>query len=290
MLPPLAVVIAARGGSAPAARALASLKGQAVDPVVVHPADEPESAPSADASCFAVDAHSFAGLRAEGLRRAAAVPGPAPAVAILSQDYTVAADWAAVAARPTEARDADVVCGEVDPPEKGWAARAAYLWEYAHLAPPCRPGPLPADEARRVPAGAVVYRGAARDPAYLRASDSELDYHGRMAADGLRFFRDPRLRVVYHPPPTLAQFRADRRRWSREGAHARFSDAPLAARLAAAVTRLALPPLLLARFTLAVARKPAYWATAVLSTPLACLFAVDQMLGEWRGLLGRGSR
>lgn len=278
---PVTVVIAARGGPEPATRALASLEGQDAAVLVVFPKSEPESKPP-KVPAIAADSQSFSALRAEGVRRAAS-----PVVAVLSQDYTVKADWAVVVSQPV---DAEVVCGEVHPPEAGWTSRAAYLWEYAHLAPPCRPGPLSAEESRLVPAGAVVYRGRAIDERRLLDHPSELDYHARMAADGLRFYREPRLRVVYHPPPSLSAFRADRRRWSGDDAGRRYGHKSLAKRLLLAASRVALPPILLARFFSALRSKPRYWCSAAVSAPLLILFALDQTAGEVGALLTSDSR
>lgn len=278
---PVTVVIAARGGPGPATRTLASLEGQAVEVLVVFPKSEPESRPPR-VPAIAADSQSFSALRAEGVRQAAS-----PIVAVLSQDYTVGPDWAAVVSEPVEA---DVVCGEVHPPDAGWTSRAAYLWEYAHLAPPCRPGPLSVEESRLVPAGAVVYRGRAIDEQRLLDHPSELDYHARMAADGLRFYREPRLRVIYHPPPSLSAFRADRRRWSGEDARRRYGHSSLAKRLLLAASRVALPPLLLARFFSALRSKPRYWWSAAVSAPLLILFALDQTAGEAGALVTGDSR
>lgn len=273
---PLTVVIAARGGPEPATRALASLDGQQAAILVVYPKTEAYLAPPG-VRAEPVGTDTFSGLRAEGLNLA-----QTPAVAIFSQDYTADSDWAVIASQPAEA---EVVCGEVYPPDSGWTARAAYLWEYAHLAPPCRSGMLSAEESRLVPAGAVVYRGAAIDARRLQENASELDYHAQMAADGLRFYREPRLRLKYHPPGSLSQFRADRRRWSRDDARDRNGDRSIFQRLALAATRAALPPVLLIRFCRALSLKPCYWLSAMVSSPLLVLFAIDQMVGEIRGLL-----
>lgn len=272
----ISIVIAAEVGAVSVERCLSSLPtGETVEVRVVRPAAAPGPAERPGMTLHRLDGKpTRMALRAAGI---AAAQGDA--VAVLNEDYTVAPGWLE-AVRASADPGVEVVCGEVDPPDgAGLATRAAYLWEYSHLLPPAPQGRLHADQARWIPAGCAVYRGRAREAKRFRDSPNELECHARMAADGIAFCRDARLRTVYNPPP-LSEFLAARRSWSREWARRDVPPGPVEwLRLAA------LGPLLFARTVARVASRPAWLVTCVLAAPLFAAFAAMQVLGELDALL-----
>lgn len=217
-------------------------------------------------------------MRAEGLRR---VSGSRAAV--LSEDYRVGDDWAQAVV--SEKEQVDVLVSEVMPPDVGFFAGAAYLWEYLPVAPPAAAGLLTRDQARWAPAGAAVYRMSGLDIASIAAADSEMEYHQALFDAGRRFYRDPRVRVRYMPP--ARGFLFDRLSRSREWARLRSAPLPLPLRWLAGSSRIALPAVLLGRFLLRAAVRPRYWARSLAALPCAALFAAAETLGEIEGYLGR---
>ncbi|MBI1356205.1 MAG: hypothetical protein GC160_17830 [Acidobacteria bacterium] len=210
--------------------------------------------------------------RAQGL-----AASRAELAASVSEDYIVDAAWLA-AARSAEA---DVTCGPVTPPAgAGWAARAAWMWEYAHLPAAEAAGPIAAREAAWIPAGNVVYRRAALPLDELAAAASEIEAHGALAARGLRFVRDPRLRAGYRPPSPAA-FLRDRKRWSAEWARRAGRSRPIA--VAAA---LALPLVLPARQARWWLPRPGWRLRFAAALPAFLAFSVAQALGELSVALG----
>jgi hypothetical protein len=274
----LSVVIAAGSEPKPLFRCLQSLEACGVreECAVIVVSPEPLETPSWVRKLEVPD-DSYAVLRAAGLAAA-----EAPLVAVLSEDYTVDAAWLA---RALTAGDADVLAGVTEPPGGGsLAERAAWLWEYAHATSALRAGPLEEAEAAQVPAGNVVYRRERLDVEVLRSSANELEYHRRLHRLGVTFRRDPGLVAVYHPP-AFRQFLHDRSRWSAAWARNRARALPPVGRWAAAATRVLLPPLLLARFGLRIARLPRRWLTCVAALPLFAAFACAQAYGEARAYL-----
>lgn len=216
--------------------------------------------------------------RAEGLRRVSGTRA-----AVLSEDYRVGDDWARAVASQSD--QADVLVGEVLPPDTGFFAGAAYLWEYLHVAPPAAAGRLTRDQARCVPAGAVIYRMSGLDIASISAAHSEMGYHETLFDAGRRFSRDPLVRVRYMPP--VRGFLANRLRRSREWARSRSAPMSLPLRWLAGSSRIALPIVLVARFVLRAAVRPRYWLSALVALPFAALFAAAETAGEIEGYFGR---
>jgi hypothetical protein len=222
----------------------------------------------------------YPALRAAGLSAAGA-----PRVAILSEDYTVDRAWLE---RALGAVDVDVTAGPTaPPPNASLASRAAWLWEYAHVAPDLPAGILGGDDATQVPAGNVVYLKERVQPEILSSSDDELEYHRRLHVSGVTFRRDPKMIAVYHPPP-LVQFLRDRAAWSASWARHRARRMSRGERRLAVAGRVFLPPLLLARFAVRVARQPGRWLTCVAALPLFVAFACAQAYGEARAYLEHG--
>ena len=217
-------------------------------------------------------------LRAAGLSAA-----EAPSVAMLSEDYTVDERWLSRALRGNS--EADVIAGvTLPPPGAGPAARAAWLWEYAHLASPMPAGRLDARCAALTPGGNVIYRRAMVDPGILRAANHEIDYHRKLFSKGLCFVRDPDLAAIYNPP-TFGDFLRHRALWSANWARPRAQSLSAGRRWTAAASRAALPPLLLGRFALRLAGKPKSWPLALAGLPLFAAFACAQAYGEARAYL-----
>jgi len=221
---------------------------------------------------------SYSASRAVGLESA-----NTPLAVVLSEDYVVDAAWLEQALGGAES---DVTAGLVLPPS-GLAAKAAWLWEYAHLAPPLHAGTLGRNEATMIAAGNVVYRRERVAPDWLRDSGSEMDYHRLMFDSGLSFTRNPAMAAEYHPP-RFRRFLRHRARWSSAWARDRATDASRVGRWAAAASRVVLPPLLLARFAVRIARRPRYWLTCLAALPLFVAFACAQAYGEARAYLEHG--
>ena len=278
----LSVVIAAGSGRARVKRCLKSLEDagakERCEVIVVSP--RLVGGPEWVQFLAAPPKTPYASLRAAGLSAASA-----PLAAVLSEDYTVDAAWLEQALR---AGGADVTAGLTLPPKGGGlAARAAWLWEYAHLASPIGEGPLKRGEAAMVPAGNVIYRRDRVDPEALQDARSEMDYHRRMFDSGLSFSRDPGL-VAEYGPPRLGRFVRHRARWSTAWARVRAHEMPRARRWIVGASRLLLPPVLLARFARRIASKPRYWLTCLAAAPLFVIFAFAQAYGEARAYLEHG--
>ncbi len=278
----LSVVIAARSGRARMKRCLQSLEEagarERCEVIVVSP--RLVKAPEWVRFLAAPPKAPYSSLRAAGLSAASA-----PLAAVLSEDYTVDAAWIDHA---LQAGGADVTAGLTLPPAGGGlAARAAWLWEYAHLASPMQAGPLERSEAALIPAGNVIYRRDKVDPESLSDADTEMDYHRRMFDSGLSFARDPGLTAEYGPPP-LRRFVRHRARWSEAWARARAVHMAPRERWTSAASRLLLPPVLLARFAGRIATKPRYWFTSLAASPLFVAFACAQAYGEARAYLEDG--
>ena len=278
----LSVVIASGSGRARVKRCLQSLEAagakERCEVIVVSP--RLVKGPDWVRFLAAPPRTPYSALRAAGLSAASA-----PLAAVLSEDYTVGAAWLEHALR---AGDADVTAGLTLPPSKGGlAARAAWLWEYAHLAAPAHGGPLRRGEAAMAPAGNVIYRRDRIDPKELEEARSEMDYHRRMFDSGLSFSRNPEL-VAEYGPPRLRRFVRHRARWSEAWARPRALGMSRLRRWATAASRIALPPMLLARFAWRILRKPRYWLTSLAALPLFVVFACAQAYGEARAYLEHG--
>ena len=210
-------------------------------------------------------------LRAQGLAAARA-----ERVASLSEDYEADAAWLAAAGAVT----ADVSSGPVLSADgAGWAERAAWMWEYAHLPPGRTGGALTADEAAWIPAGNVVYRRDAVPLDELSAA-SEIEAHRALAAQGRSFEHAPRLMVRYRAP-SLRRFLRDRRRWSAQWA------AGVGRRgLAGALLAVALPAALLARQAAWWLRRPGWRLRFLAALPAFALFCGAQTLGELDAVVG----
>ena len=279
----ISIVIAAESDPAVVQRNLASLPREPAVDIHVARAAEARDIPAQER----LTVHAVRGETTRtALRAAGFAAAQGEAIAVLNEDYTVPPDWLA-AVRSSARHSADVVCGEVrSPPGSSLASRAAYLWEYSHLLPPSRTGELPPAEARWIPAGCAVYRGRARDARWLQDAAGELAYHAAMADTGVKFHRDTSLFVYYNPPP-LGRFLNDRRRWSREWAQSEIRKNPPRSGVGAALSRLALFPVLLGRLAVRVARRPKLWITWVLATPLFLAFAWVQTAGEFSAYIER---
>jgi hypothetical protein len=202
---------------------------------------------------------------------------------MMAEDYRIGAGWAEAVLSQSE--QLDVLAGEVLPPDKGWFAGAAYLWEYVHVAPPAPAGELTREQARWAPAGAVVYRRSALDVDLIAAARSEMEYHEALFDSGRRFYRDPGMQVRFAPP--VHGFLSDRMRRSREWARLRSASMSFPARVLVAASRIGLPIVLLGRFAVRAVVRPRYWMRALTALPFALLFAGAETLGEIEGYLGR---
>ncbi len=215
-------------------------------------------------------------------RRAAAMRAArAGRVAMIHENYVLDAAWVEAAGRAA----AGVVCGEVAAPAAaGLLAQACFLWEYSHLTPPLKFGELDQADARMIAAGNVVYDLAQVGPEDLENASSELEYHEQLYRRGLTFCRDPALRAVY-PPPAVAEFVKERYGWSVDWVRRHRGGMSPPQRWLAAIGRVGLAPLLLARFFRRMASRPRLWGLAAAASPLFVVLAVTQSLAEIRTYL-----
>ena len=264
-------------------RALAADQGlQNVEQIAVCAADADARAiaDSAGNPVVLVEAGGLPARRAAGIARART-----DLVAVLSEDYRLGQGWAQAAVEFDP--QADVLAGEVHPAlaSRG-ARRAAFCWEYLHWAPTGRRKQLEAGQARLAPAGAVIYRRRAVDPQRMAQARSELEYHAEMFAAGLRFVREPKLRLEY-VAPELWDFLRLRAGWSRDWAHGHAEGRSTLERWAAGAARIVWPPVAIWRFVRRAAVAGEWRASALAGLPYALLFACAEGWGEARGYWGR---
>ena len=196
-------------------------------------------------------------------------------VVSLGEHYSPPPNWLdRILAAHDRHPEADVIAGAVAlaPGTRSYSDRAEYLWEYAHVAPDQLHTALPA----RIPGGHVIYRREALRESDFAGASSELDYHTTMAGRGLRFRCDPSLVVHYRPLPG---YLARRFRWSLAEGSLRASVLPPWQRPLSALSRLALPPVLVSR---ALARTGAFGFAMM---PAWSVFALSQAAGEFAGRL-----
>lgn len=224
---------------------------------------------------------SIPALRAMGMARARG-----RMVAMLEDHCNVGPGWLRAIARQHEA-GALAVGGPV---ENGCVERtvdwAAFFCEYARFMPP-----VPRGVVREITGNNSAYDRAAleRLGPEARAEVWESFLHERLRAQGVLFHSDPDLAVTHKKSFGFVHFLAQRYHYSRSFAGTRLHGAPWWKRLGYACATPLLPPLLLGRTTLTVARKRRHGARFLQAAPVLATFLVSWAVGEAVGaLMGPG--
>lgn len=217
---------------------------------------------------------SLQALRAEGVRQAVT-----PLAAVVNPNYYPSAQWLEEALRA----DADVTAGCIAPAHKlSWFGWAVYFTEYSHVAPPMREGRLEPEEAWLTPGGNVIYRKDTVPLDAMQSSDRELDFHRRIAAQGVRFVRRPHMIAHFQNLQSFRGYCSERWHFSSDLGRARLSGWRQVAILAA------LPFLVPARVVWNIAVRGRYLGRLLLALPLVILIGLVQTAGEFRGALRFG--
>jgi len=220
-------------------------------------------------------------LRAAGLARARG-----RMVAVLEDHCDVAPGWLAAIARQ-HAAGAAAVGGAV---ENGSVDRtvdwAAFFCEYARFMPP-----VPRGVVREITGNNSVYARGVLDRlgAETAFGSWESFLHDRLRALGVPLLSDPDLAVTHTKSFGYAQFLGQRYHYSRSYAAMRLRDASPWRRAAYACATPLLPPLLIGRIGLTVARKGRHGARFLRALPVLSTFVLSWALGEAVGaVLGPG--
>ena len=222
---------------------------------------------------------SIPALRAAGMARARG-----RMVAILEDHCDVAPGWLAAVARQ-HAAGAAAVGGAV---ENGSVDRtvdwAAFFCEYARFMPP-----VPRGVVGEITGNNSVYARAVLDRVGPEAELWETFLHARLRALGVPLLSDPDLAVTHKKSFGYVQFLGQRYHYSRSYAAMRLRGAPAWKRAAYACATPLLPPLLIGRIGLTVARKRRHGAPFLRSLPVLATFVVSWAVGEAMGaVLGPG--
>lgn len=163
---------------------------------------------------------------------------------------------------------------------------AAFLCEYSHCMPPIEGGSvswLTGNNVAYAQALLETHRTA------LEAGKWENHLHDTLRAEGVELYCRPDIVVGHKKHYTYGEYLSQRYLYARSYAGARVAGAPLARRLAYGVAAVALPPLLMYRTVMRIARKRQHLGTLVKSLPLIATFVVSWGAGEVVGyLLGPG--
>jgi GT2 family glycosyltransferase len=288
MHPALSIIVASYNARATISRTLASIARQTareqVETIVVDSStDDTESLVRRDFPWAVVvrrPTRCFAGeARNHGV--AASTGG---ILALLDADCTVAPDWAervlAAHARP----DA-VIGGVVDNGNPAvYAGWAYYFTEFGHWLPKAREGFV--DE---VPGCSMTLKRSAYDrygPFLEGAYCSDTQFIWRLAADGIRPYLEPAIRVAHHNPARLGWVVRHEPRHGRDFARLRSREQlTRPAALVRAASTLLLPPVLFVRTARRVRRDSDYAANFLLAAPLTFAAMIAWSCGELVGYL-----
>jgi hypothetical protein len=219
-------------------------------------------------------------------RHAAIQMASGDVVAVLHERYHARPNWAERIAQVHETETAEVIAGCVSPSagmsNTEWAM---FLSEYSHAFPPVRSGPLGRAAAIMIPGGNASYKRVAFERVSMGGCLWDLDFHAALFDGGVRFHCDGGLIAEFGCPYTFREYIAERTRISRDLAFRRAAKLPLLFRLAGAASRIALPPLVVARVAVAVWRKRAYRGRFLRALPWIVAFAIVQASGEIMGYL-----
>ncbi len=202
-------------------------------------------------------------------------------IAVVGDRYEVQPGWGAAAL----ASDDDVIAGCVAaPPSASQAAWASYLAEYSHVAPPLTDKRMNAAEAGSVPGGNVVYCAAAIENT---SGKTEAEFHGSLFLAGCIFRWQPALAVCFAHAPTVREYIKERYAFSRDWARAAAAGRSVYSRWASALTRAALPAVLIQRRARNVFQRRRNRWRFVSVLPYLILFSIVEAMGECAGFVKR---
>lgn len=284
----ISIIIAARTGPAPVITCLRSLERlperSTIEVIVTDCCDGAVEQELRREFSHVLVVRAVPGASIAQARHAAACRATGELIAVLHERYAVREDWVRAVLAAHEGA-CDVAAGCVAPsarlPLSAWAM---YLSEYAHVCPPMPSGPLPDNEAAMVPGGNVTYKRRVLSLADMGQALWELDFHQALLKAGARFVRGANMDVEFAHPFSVREYIAERFAVSRDLAALRLCGGSPASALVYAVTRLALPPVLLARMGGRIARTP-YKARLLHALPWMLFFTVVQTWGEMVGAL-----
>ena len=283
MLVRTSVVIAARSGPQPVLSALASLgrlpRFGEIEVVVANCCGaETEIAIAAGFPEVPV-VNVPAGTSIAASRDAAIRRTSGELVAVLHERYHVPPDWLERMWQAHSEQRAEVVAGCVGPsPGLSMVQWAMYLMEYPHAAPPLASGPVDRAAACMIPGGNVSYKRTVFERVSMARYLWELDFHTALFDAGARFYRDGGLIAEFAHAYTVPEYLRERVEVSRDLSARRAAGRPLVSRLVMAASRMALPPLVIAR-----GARTAYPGRFLLALPWMAAFSLAQALGEMSG-------
>jgi hypothetical protein len=209
-------------------------------------------------------------------------------IAVHNERYHAPPNWAERIGQAHETETAEVIAGCIAPSaglsNVQWAM---FLSEYHHAFPPIPSGPLGRAAALMIPGGNVSYKRAALQRVPMNGFLGENELHAALFDRGARFYCDGGLIAEFGCPYTVREYMVERSGVSRDWAFRRAAKLRPISRLASAVSRIALPALIVKRVAAAVFMKRAYRGKFLLALPWIAAFAMVQAWGEIRGYLAR---
>ena len=159
---------------------------------------------------------------------------------------------------------------------------AVFMCEYAPFMPP-----LAAGEAATLPGNNAVYDRGVLDRLGSRLGSETWDgfLHDRIRALGVPLWAEPALRVVHRKQYGCRSFLSERYHAGRAFAATRLAESSPAKRVAYACATPLVPPLLLARLLVVVARKRRHRTRLLTALPLILTFFTSGACGEAMGAL-----
>lgn len=229
-----------------------------------------------------------AGTSIADSRHAAIQRSSGEVIAVLHERYCAPKNWAERLDLAHAGEAAEVIAGCVAPSAgMSNAEWAIFLSEYAHACPPMPSGPLRRSAAMMVPGGNASYKRAALQKVSMKGCLWELDFHAALFDSRARFHRDQELIAEFGWPYTVREYIAERARLSHDFAARRAAKMPPIFRLTGAASRIALPPLAIARVAVALLRKRVHTGRFLLALPWIAAFALVQGWGQVTGYLAK---
>jgi hypothetical protein len=208
-------------------------------------------------------------------------------VAFLDARYRVTPVWAQAIVDAHE-QGGGVVGGRVGLARaSSVTARAIYLWEYCHIAPPLPSASVPPREASWFAGRNTSYKRQVLLNSNMASYGSELDLDSALASQGVRFFDCDQATVEYVPPALKVYLKERFRVSCSQAMQSGASKSPLSRVLNALARALALAPWLLVKRGWRVAALGSQRTWLILVLPWFCVFAATQAAGEVIGYLRR---
>lgn len=282
----ISVVIAVRDGSAPVCGLLESLRLPPLPAEIIIANCCGEDVTRAIARCYpeaiVVDVPPETSLADS--RHLAIEKASGNVIAVLHERYQIREGWIETIKRSHESNAAEVITGCVGPKTPLSRAQwAMYLSEYMNAAPPKPSGHLSRAEAMIIPAGSTSYKREVFRKGSMAGHLWEIDFHGALFDRGAEFYRDSQIVVDWATPYSIPEYIAERKRVSRDFAAWRAAKMRTSTRVVSAFSRIALPPLVLARVARAAFRNRALAKRFTVALPWILGFAMVQTWGEMQG-------